>query len=304
MKHLADFGIFESALSKYDAIMGKLLHLYGGIPVPKEKSSIVIGKITLAVNDGEFYPFGQDVDLKHVAPHDKVRFTDYFDSLLQFKDIRGFNFEGLLVGLFGGELERKRDSKYDIEINGQRLSIKFLDHSSKAPELGSYKSWENTSLGAEILEAGGLRDLFQGDDEELKADVFDTIVGSNIDGWVIAFPDKTTNPSAIICNYISKGNMKELLLEGYAVAPKAGIARGKFSLALSSNFKYEDDYVDTFKIILPKMTIRELEEIMRNEKEDIWAEKVFGEAGSKIRPDVLRFIYNNRKEIGKRLTKS
>jgi len=48
MKYLNDFKLFENRkLTEYDDIMGKLLHLYGSIPLEKEKASIVIGKIVL-----------------------------------------------------------------------------------------------------------------------------------------------------------------------------------------------------------------------------------------------------------------
>ena len=51
MKFLKSYKIYENNLTpeeEYFDLMGKLLHLYGGIPVPKEKSSIVIKKIVKA----------------------------------------------------------------------------------------------------------------------------------------------------------------------------------------------------------------------------------------------------------------
>ena len=44
MNYINDYKIFE-ALTEYDDMMGKILHLYGSIPLPKEKSAIVINKI-------------------------------------------------------------------------------------------------------------------------------------------------------------------------------------------------------------------------------------------------------------------
>jgi len=77
-------------LEERDRLMGELLHLYGSIPVPKEKSSEVIRKIVIDT-DGEFFKLGENIKPGSRKPHDKVRFTDYFDSLLSSKDIRGIS---------------------------------------------------------------------------------------------------------------------------------------------------------------------------------------------------------------------
>ena len=286
-KRISNFKLFE-ALSKYDEYMGRLLHLYGSIPVPKEKSSIVIKKIILSTNDNQFYRLGEDVHLNHIMIHDKVRFKDYF------------NFEGLLCGLFGGNLA-SRGLKYDLTINRKRYSVKFIDNSTKAPEIGSYRALKDEYIGDEIIENGGLTRIFQSDDEKLKEDLWIKI-SEKIDGWIIAYPDDSKNPSQILVNLIPKNSMKSLLFKGFVVAPKAGLERGIFSLALSGKFKYVDDEnIKKFSIHLPVLTIYELKKIIKNPDEETWAEIVFGEYGSKIRPDVLRYIHKNKEDIGSKL---
>ena len=81
MKFLKNFQLFESKrkkLSEYDDLMGRLLHLYGSIPLEKEKDSVVISKIIFNTI-GKYYRLGEDVNITHQADHDKVRIKDYFD---------------------------------------------------------------------------------------------------------------------------------------------------------------------------------------------------------------------------------
>jgi hypothetical protein len=219
---------------------------------------------------------------------------------LKSKDTRGFNFEGLLCGLFGGNLAG-RGLKYDLTINRKRYSVKFIDNSTKAPELGSYKNVQDEWIGERIIEKGGLTRIFQSNDLELKEQIWN-IVSEKIDGWIIAYPDDSKNPTQILVNLIPKNSMKNLLFDGCVTSPKSGLARGIFSLALSGRFKYyEDEDIKKFSIHLPVLTIYELKKIIKTPDEESWAELVFGEYGSKIRPDVIRFIHKNKNEIGARL---
>ncbi len=99
--------LFEAALSQREELLGKLLHLYGSIPVSKQKSSVVIKKILHRNTNNPNEPFfklGDNIDVISDASQDKVRFVDYFDSLLNSKETRGHNFEGTIAGLYNGEL--------------------------------------------------------------------------------------------------------------------------------------------------------------------------------------------------------
>ena len=165
MKNLVSFQLFESHDSEYDELMGKLLHLYGSIPLPKEKSSQVIKKIILKTK-GEFFKIGEDIHLDYQETHDKVRFTDYFDSLVKHQDIRGHNFEGFLCGVYGGTLN-KRGGKYDITVDGKNISVKFYRDENERVQLGEYKSILS-EYEQEIDEYGSLGKVFHSDDEILK----------------------------------------------------------------------------------------------------------------------------------------
>lgn len=302
MKFIKEFKVFEQKkLDKYDEIMGKLLHLYGSIPLEKEKASIVISKI-IHNTIGKYYTLGDDVNIRHQADHDKVRFKDYFDSLLKSKDSRGHNFEGTLAGLYNGELS-ERGEKWDMTIDDKTWSVKFIDNPSKAPEIGSFNNViKNAGLEEQVKEVGGLTRLFRSNETELKEKAFDVISEGITGGWIIAFPvkSKENDNINIQVNVLSVDVMRELLtVDGLSVAPKAGM-KSLFTLALSAKFKYKNS-INKSVIKVPKLSIDELKEILGSDKE--WAQSVFGKYGYKIRPDVLGYIKSNSDEVANRLLK-
>lgn len=308
MKFLKGFKLFENIdtnikLNPYDDLMGKLLHVYGSIPLQKEKARVVISKIIYNTN-GKYYNLGDDVNIRHQADHDKVRFKDYFDSLLFSKDSRGHNFEGTLAGLFNGELSQ-RGEKWDIIIDEKTWSVKFMDNPSKAPEIGSFhKIIKDAGIEEEIIEEGGLTRLFKSNNRELKLKSFNIIANGITGGWIIAYPVKLQKGRNINIemNIISVEQMKKMFVEkGMSVAPKAGM-KSYFTLALSARFKAEPDIIKSM-IKIPLLPLSELRRISRTNTEDEWSQNVFGEYGAKIRPDVLRYIKNNSDEIADRLTK-
>ncbi len=302
MKYIKKYNLFESSTETeipYYELMGRLLHLYGSIPVPKEKSSVVIRRVILA-SMGKTFELGENVNINYCKVHDKIRFSDYFDSLLKDKDIRGHNFEGLVCGLFGGNLSTRRDSKYDLIIGDKRYSVKFVDNKTKAPEIGKFKNIiQNTLLDEKIIEEGGLTRLFKGANTDLKRKVWENI-STDIDGWILAYPDNIESPSQIIVNIVNKEDMYTILSRGYVVAPKGGY-NDIYSLALSSKYRNLSALVKTSIVSIPQVTRQELLQEYRSIEEEKWANYVFGEMGNKIRPDVLRYIKNNKDEITNKL---
>ena len=301
MRYIKSYKIYESEIISnltYDELMGKLLHLYGSIPVPKEKSSIVIQKIIQSTRE-DFYQFGEVVDINYCKVHDKIRFSDYFHSLLRQKDIRGHNFEGLICGIFGGFLST-RGTKWDVTTNDKNYSVKFVDNKTKAPEIGKFKNIiESSSYETTVRESGGLTRLFKSSNIELKRQIWD-LISRSIDGWILSYPDDIENPSEIIVNVVPKSLMWSILSSGLVVAPKGGY-NDYFSLALSAKYRNIDGII-TSKIKIPRVSKEELVNEWRNLEEENWATKVFGEWGYKIRPDVLRYIKTNKTEIIKKLS--
>ena len=279
MKFIKSFKIFETIHDpsiEYNELMGRILHLYGSIPVPKEKSAVVIKKIIST--SGKSFKLGDDIDIAHNEVHDKIRFSDYLDSLLEDKDVRGHNFEGLIAGLFNGTLSR-RGVKYDVTIDNKRYSVKFVDHKGKAPEIGRFKSiiTSNKILDDEV-KGIGLTRIFKSDNMQLKSKIWEDIT-PDIDGWILAYPDVIDDPYIptryIKLNIIDKPKMFEILKNGYVVAPKGGYS-DLYSLALSSRYIRNFEYT-TSTIKIPQVTIEELKsEYQEVQSEDKWAYNVFG----------------------------
>lgn len=301
MKYLKSFGIFESTSKNilYNDLMGRLLHLYGSIPVPKEKSSVVISKI-IYNSMGKLFTLGENVDINFCKLHDRIRFSDYFDSLLEDKDVRGHNFEGLVSGLFGGKLS-VRGAKWDVILENLKYSVKFVDNSTKAPEIGRFKYLirANPEIDSKVREAGGLTRVFQSTDSELKLEVWN-LISKDIEGWILAYPDNINDPTNIVINKVDKQQMFNLLNQGCVVSPKGGYSDW-YSLALSGTYVKKGVYTKSV-VKIPKVSLEELEAELETIKAENWSEKVFGEMGNKIRPDVLRYIRTNKDLIIKRLS--
>ena len=302
MKFIKEFSLFESVHDNtptYNDLMGKLLHLYGSIPVPKEKSSVVIKKI-INTSMGKNFKLGENVDINFCKIHDKVRFSDYFDSLLEDKDVRGHNFEGFVCGLFDGKLST-RGAKYDLTVEDKRYTVKSVDHKAKAPEVGRFKSiiTQRPGLNDMVVEGGGLTKIFKSKNTRLKSGIWN-IITAEIDGWILAYPDDIKNPKNIILNIVEKADMFNIINDGVVVAPKGGYA-DIYSLALSSRYISKGKYV-TSVIKIPQVSLIELQDEYKTIEEENWAPKVFGKMGYKMRPDVLRFIRLNKDNIIKRLS--
>lgn len=300
MKYLDKWKVFEGSggVDEYNSLMGKLLHLYGSIPVPKEKSSVVISKIIFN-SMGKLFTLGENVDINFCKLHDRIRFSDYFDSLLEDKDVRGHNFEGLVCGLFGGDLSL-RGAKWDVTLDGSKYSVKFVDNKGKAPEIGRFKYLieSKTKLNEAVIAAGGLTRVFKSDDKRLKKRIWN-VISTQIDGWLLSYPDNIENPTNIVINKIDKPSMFSLLNDGCVVAPKGGYG-DYYSLALSSTYLTKGVYTKSV-VKIPRVTLNELREEYNTIQSEAWATDVFGEMGSKIRPDVLRWIRSNKDVVIKRL---
>lgn len=292
--------MFKAALSQREDLLGKLLHLYGSIPVSKQKSSVVIKKIIYnnTIHRTSFFKLGEDIDFISDAPQDKVRFVDYFDSLINSKETRGHNFEGTIAGIYNGELSEPGE-KWDVSIENKTWSVKFIDKNSKAPEIGRYKKviGEN-NLTISVDKYNGLTKIFKIHNDEyvdmLKEEIWDNVISHGITGgWLIAYQYK----GDIVIHKIDLENMKDILFSGCTTSPKGGLINF-YSLALSPKYK---NISQKFTIKIPKLDLKELKQLYLNKEESIWSKDVFGPCSNKIRPDVLRYIKDNKIIIGNKL---
>lgn len=293
MKQLVLFEDYKQInISDYDELMGKLLHVYGGIPVSKRKASVVIKKIIIAQGRG-FYELESNKDInlvKDLKKHDEVRFLDYFDSLLKDKDIRGHNFEGFICGVFNGELS-ERGAPYDLTIGNKRVGVKFRNYGGDI-SLGTFKSKFKQDDIDIINEMGGIHKIIKGGDLPIKEKVFDAIL-EDADVWIVSTPDK--EGKNILMSVITNEKMRELLELGVVVAGK----KGNFSISLSTKISNMD--VLNRRIIIPELKIEDLLKIYNLEYGREWAKEVFGDYSHKMRPDVLNYIYTHSEFISKKL---
>ena len=156
--------LFEAKHSQREELLGKLLYLYGSIPISKQKSNIVIKKMLWRNSNHHHNPFfklGEDVNLISNAIQDKIRYVDYFDSVINSKETRGHNFEGTVSGLFNGKLS-KPGERWDVTIDEKTWSVKFIDNNTKAPEIGRYKKIiEDQGLTNSVDKYNGLTRIFK-----------------------------------------------------------------------------------------------------------------------------------------------
>ena len=132
-------------------LIKKLSYTYGKISLDKDDASETIKNLVRSEyhyrNDNElptkFYTKGieYNTDLNLMKPSNKVRMYNYLNSLIKSKTTRGDNFEGLIAGLFNGQLSETKDSKYDLTIDGDiKISVKFIDNINENPVLGNIRN--------------------------------------------------------------------------------------------------------------------------------------------------------------------
>jgi len=298
-ERIKKYRIFESADISVDDLKGSILHLYGGIPLNKEKSKVVISSIFK--DSGFVFDFPSNINMNEIGlkVHDKVRFDDYFNSLLESKSTRGDNFEGLIAGVYNGDLSDSTSSKYDITIGSEKVSVKFVDSNNEAPRLGSY------FISSDVNTYQYLTDTNVNviDKLEVVEKAFD-----NVDSFLFAYPiDDGIN----IRYYKSSFIIDRLINHGYLVAPKT---KGSNDIRISSRIMKEGD---AYTIKIPNLDWENIMNIydgskIPETKEDMEIEsmllttdsvsklkKIFGDSVEsdyfikRIRGDVAHYILRN-----------
>ena len=130
MKNTKDNIIQEQTDDNLDFELGMQMSSLGPIPKSKKQAAEVIKRIFNS-SDQPFYGPGDNIslntDLKKIK--DKIRFFEYGKSFQAEKEGRGFNFEGMLAGLFNGTPIVSK-AKEDIIVDGQGYSIKTSEPGS------------------------------------------------------------------------------------------------------------------------------------------------------------------------------
>jgi len=137
-----DVWVKDEKVLKEDTIsndLNRLMPTIGPIPKTKLSSSKVIKKI-LASEGLPYFNIENNINLDTTLKRlvDKIRFYEYFLSFKKDKDGRGFNYEGLLAGLTGGEpiISQRKE---DIIIGDEYYSVKLTQPGERF-DLGSLSS--------------------------------------------------------------------------------------------------------------------------------------------------------------------
>ena len=317
MKYLLPFKIFESEKEypewedlSFEEKKSRLFSIYPAIPLEKRAAAVAIDKIRRAEGRGISKLEDNTIDFPDDKPIDKLRWNQYFTSLMQSKEIRGHNFEGLIAGLYGADFTKPGD-RGDLEIESEGgkkivVSVKSLDSKSESPVLGSVFD----SLSDEQKTQIGLNRTIQqvynqniNDEEDLRRSIWESGFGGDnrVDYFLIAYfvePSKKSK-GRIFIHIFTNEEMYNF------VCTKNGLNAAKnkgqiYQFRISSTYKNVERPPITIKI--PEVDGKDLDEIW-NDSVRKWGNYVFGKPiARKMRTDTIEDIVDKKDEISKRMS--
>ena len=274
-----------------------IFYLYNPIPIVKQEATFVIQEILKSRNLN--FEWGENVDLNTFDVVNRMRFKDYINRVVKYKEIRGHAIEGLMAGLFGGVLNESKSGVWDYEIRQGQVEQKFLNDSNESPSIGGFTNALN-SLGAEAIatikntllnnrpEITGTNLFLINDNEitEYKKEILRKIL---VDITCITFD----SADRLKTYYLTKENAVELFSDANNIRKPRKLSSNELR-ASSDVFINEGN---SFDIIKAKVKPEEYEEYMNVTQKDIEVAKIFGPYGGKIRPDILNWIQKNKEEF-------
>jgi hypothetical protein len=351
MKYISKFRLFENTEAPKrkptdemspDEMRSAIFRFYTPIPLQRMVAAKVIKLIfdynnvkhpsILKNKNVDFTKFGKEGDnQEHSFLKNKLRFEDYLSSFMG-KNInnktgdtvnRGFDFEGLIAGIFNGKISDKTSSKWDVDFGGRKgkHSIKFLSGQEQNPTLTTIKNIYKEMLGDSYesdtklyksdpkkylkilkeLEERGIFEITSSSNIKKYVEVIEEILTKSfedVEYFTIGYPIVVNEKNKIIIKVISTQSMvKAILYDGDGLrAPKKV---KKHELRLNHKiFKDGSEYIkNTFTIDIPETTDEEIKDIYVGPNRQ-WAEKVFGETwGDKMRTDLINYIKKNKDRI-------
>lgn len=322
--------LVENDIPDYERPIIKAIKLFGGIHMDNYVSTEIIKGILYGKGN---FTLGKNVDLTKIGEginglKIKLRFAEYWERLIKVTDGRGFAFEGLITGLFGGhttETEKKQKGKNrisDVVIpsEGKSYSVKLVRNSKERFNLGSLKksftSWKDIHKNNEISDFDGTPYEFLSSKnittEEKKDFLKYSYRDLDIDGgFILGYVDETSKR----INYMVLN--KDMVINMAANdSPYGKLTTGKsgskgFSIGILPNYdknivKYiqfpeftEQDYQ---RLLGYRDGDHELSDIYRIFKDISKDDKTKNRILNYLRPEVLQFIKDNSKEISNRLS--
>ena len=322
----------KGTIASKDIII-KAIKLIGGIPADNIASVDVIKGLLSSKEFGNTsLKFGVNHDLNNLPNlKDRIRFHEYWNRFTGTTDGRGFAFEGLIAGLFGGETTAKlnyedgyqKNPTEDIIVKGGHYSLKFTRDDKERYSLGSYKK----RLISFYLDVFGQE---TGKDKSRSTSVMSFLIDG--DSELLEKMNEHKSPE----NKIDDKEMKTMFLKTcfdskmtflfaylnigdrcieYDLCPVSGdegiihrIINGELMSGKSGDNSIGLRQRNGEKYILkfPMVSEDEVIAYLPNEGSDRSMDKIYTIFDNRIkqylRPEVLNYIYDNKERISSELT--
>lgn len=305
MKNKKDNMLQEQKDNNLDYELGVQMSSLGPIPKAKKQAAEVIKRIFNSSKQ-EFYKPGDNIylgkDLNTIK--DKVRFFEYGKSFQAEKEGRGFNFEGMLAGLFNGTPIVSK-AKEDIIVGGVPYSVKSAEPGSSFDSGTLIYGFRNEldDMESNGVDTTGIKtpyDLLKKEGEEyirfkigMLASMFTSSNGTAID-WIF---------SIIHPNYIeyTVWSTEDLINELVSNPTMIGVGRSpRTDVRMKSRFLMKNPNIIQF----PTFTYNELKKLRYDKDRGLKTDKIaelFGKYKTKVRYDVLQYIRKNPQTFLKRV---
>ena len=268
-------------------------YLYNPIPIVKQEAAQVIQRI-LRVHDFSF-EFGKDVDLNQLDTVNKMRMEDYINRIVKYKEIRGHAIEGLMCGIYNGNLNTTQSGSWDYSVAPGTVEQKYIEDEGESPVIGGYKQ-VLTSLGPEVnaivnnvTQKYNESNIFLINDDELTEIKKNILAGMIADIVCIS----TKIESRIRSYYFTKENFVNIFSDANnCSAPKQ---KGGNQLRIKSSAVRGQGI--TFDIIIPTISEKDKEDFLNINQEEQAVAQIFGPFSNKIRPDILKWIKDNKEQF-------
>jgi len=268
-------------------------YLYNPIPIVKQEASEVIQRILRT--HGLSFEFGKDVDLNQLDTVNKMRMKDYINRIVKYKEIRGHAIEGLMCGLYKGNLNNTQSGSWDYSVSPGTVEQKYIEDEGESPVIGGYKQ-VLTSLGPEVnaivknvTEKYGESNIFLINDDDLTEIKKNVLAGMTAD--IVCISTKIID--RIRSYYFTKENFINIFSDASnCSAPKQ---KGGNQIRIKSSAVRSQGI--TFDIIVPKISQKEYDDFLNINQEEQAVAQIFGPFSNKIRPDILKWIKNNQEQF-------
>ncbi len=279
----------------YNNEYNKFFYLYNPIPIVKNEAANVINRILKSKKMS--YTWGEDIDLNTLDAVNRMRFKNYITRILENTEVRGHAIEGMMVGLYGGNLNSQKSGLWDYETSRGKVEQKYSQNFSENPSIGSFTSAlnrigdENLKIIKNILSKYGddRMNIFYVNDEELteyKVKILEDVI-SDFVAVTSADDEKITT------YYLTK----QQCITYFVDAKNISAARKKNTNELRVKGSLFINNGESFEIKFPQVTDEEYEKYLKVNEKEASVSKIFGPYYNKIRPDILNWINNNKEEF-------